>query len=295
MVKLLCEIEEIPANTFENCTKLTEVVLADSITAIGQSAFSGCTSLVNVPKFSELRKISRFAFSGCRNLRDFVLGSENTSVPAFAYRSCDSIESVTIPARIERIEDGAFAECGALSSVVFEAGNLSYIGSNVFYQCNKLTSISLPESLRIIADYAFYECRRLADISIPKNTAYIGENAFYETPWLKDNKDDFIVAGDGILVQYNGMASDIVFPDTVKRIHDFKFFNKYLIKSVTLPESVEIISTKAFVYKVTGKDSSGNETTAYRFRYLTVKGIAGSFAEQFSKREYYTWSPMKAK
>ena len=179
--------------------------------------------------------------------------------------------------------------------MTFEKGSLSYIGSNAFYQCNKLINITLPDTLRIIADYAFYECRRLADITVPQNVAYIGENAFYETVWLKDNKDEFIVAGDGILVQYNGMSSNIVFPDGIKRIHDFKFFNKYLINSVTIPESVEIISTKAFVSKITSTDSSGNETTAYRFRYLTIKGVSGSFAEQFAMREYYTWSPIKEK
>ena len=47
-----------------------------------------------------------------------------------------------------------------------------------FYDCDKLTSITISESVREIGDYAFSGCDNLTDITISKTVRKIGPYAF---------------------------------------------------------------------------------------------------------------------
>jgi hypothetical protein len=47
--------------------------------------------------------------------------------------------------------------------------SLKSIGGTAFYNCKKITSISLPDSLISIGDYAFYNCTNLTKIILPVN------------------------------------------------------------------------------------------------------------------------------
>ncbi len=62
-------------------------------------------------------------------------------------------------------------------------GNDTYpvtsIGNYAFYQCDRLTSVSLPNSIKDIQDYAFTACVALTGIEIPNSVSSIGNYAFY--------------------------------------------------------------------------------------------------------------------
>ena len=66
----------------------------------------------------------------------------------------------------------------SIRSAVVEEGvtGLSYCA---FFYLTELTEVSLPGSLRTIADMAFYGCRSLSEITIPAAVRSIGESAFY--------------------------------------------------------------------------------------------------------------------
>lgn len=74
------------------------------------------------------------------------------------------------------ISDHAFYECDNLTSVVIP-NTVKDIGEMAFYNCTHLTSATLPDSLKTIAKYAFYGCA-LTSISLPKAVTSIGEAAF---------------------------------------------------------------------------------------------------------------------
>ena len=100
----------------------------------------------------------------------------------------------------------------------------------------------MPESLNVLDEGVFTSCTKLSKIDIPNTVIYIGQNAFSGTNWLKAQSDEtFIVAGDGILVQYNGNAAHIVIPDTVKRIPDYRFESLS-----TEPESFTIPASECY-------------------------------------------------
>ena len=62
-----------------------------------------------------------------------------------------------------------------LSGVAIED---NYIGNNVFRDHEKLTSITLPESLELIGDAAFHNCDGLTSIDIPASVKRMEGNAF---------------------------------------------------------------------------------------------------------------------
>ncbi len=59
------------------------------------------------------------------------------------------------------------------------------IGTNAFNKKNKITSITLPNTLKYIGDVAFSECENLKKVNIPDSVTAIDRYAFYWCPNLK--------------------------------------------------------------------------------------------------------------
>ena len=86
------------------------------------------------------------------------------------------------------------------------------------------------------------------------------------------------------MVRYNGNSANIVIPETVKRIPDYRFADVTAeISTITIPSSVKYISKEAFAKLVSSSDSA-----SYQMRYLTIIGRKGFYAETFADHEYYT-------
>ena len=80
------EIVGIDEKAFSGNTKITSVVLPDTLTYLDVNAFQGCTALQNVSFPSSLTYIGPAAFEDCTALKD-----------------------VEIPASVETIEQSAFS------------------------------------------------------------------------------------------------------------------------------------------------------------------------------------------
>jgi hypothetical protein len=62
--------------------------------------------------------------------------------------------------------------------------SVTSIGDEVFYQCSKLTSVTIPNSVTSIGDEAFAGCSGLTSITIPNSVTKIGGYAFIFCPSL---------------------------------------------------------------------------------------------------------------
>ena len=79
--------------------------------------------------------------------------------------------------------------------------SVTLIGNDAFACCSSLKSVTIPKSVTTIESQAFYNCSSLTSITIPKTVTTIESQAFEETYWLNNNKDSFVIVGDGILLQ----------------------------------------------------------------------------------------------
>ena len=93
-----------------------------------------------------------------------------------------SATSVTIPETIDgypvtTIDDSAFYNCDSLTSITIP-DCVTTIYHSAFYDCDSLTNITIPDSVTAIGWYAFYSCGSLTSITIHNSLTYIGYGAF---------------------------------------------------------------------------------------------------------------------
>ena len=135
---------------------------------------------------------------------------------------------------------------------------VSTIGSAAFYANDNATSVTIPEGVETIGSSAFNGCMKLQTVNIPKSVWEICADAFTDTPWLQSfANEEFVTVGDSVLLQYNGNATSVVIPDTIKHI-GAAFVGNETIKSVVVPDSVYTIGHAAFSGSTVSRVELGN-------------------------------------
>ncbi len=72
---------------FDNCLKLKEIIVPDSVEYIGKGAFAG-SGIERVVLGKNIRKIEKFTFSGCKNLKEIVVRGEIWEIGEDAFYGC---------------------------------------------------------------------------------------------------------------------------------------------------------------------------------------------------------------
>ena len=120
------------------------------------------------------------------------------------------------------------------------------IGSDCFLRKN-MTSITIPEGVKVINSFAFKMCTGLTDITIPKSVEHIGIHAFDNTTWYKNQEETFVIVGSGSLVKYNGVSETVIIPENVTDIACEFGGGSVKVSSITIPDGVKYIAGNAFV------------------------------------------------
>lgn len=125
--------------------------------------------------------------------------------------------------QVTGIAANAFSNNSKITSITIPE-TVRTIGSNAFSGCVNLKTVVLSENLDRIEDSAFYNCRQLKEIEIPNTVSYIGPQAFY----------------------YCNNLQKINIPTNITTIYQGTFFQCYNIKEVTIPSNVRNIQPEAF-------------------------------------------------
>ncbi len=100
---------------FQNCPKLTSVVLPENVVTIGKNAFMDCESLTSVNIPDSVQSIGNSAFSDCGiesiHIPDGVAEIENCCFQRSA------LKSIILPYSVATIESGAFNMCKNLEKI----------------------------------------------------------------------------------------------------------------------------------------------------------------------------------
>ncbi len=227
---------------FNGCTSLTELILPDTVTYIGQEAFSGCTSLTSIQTYSRssagsnlgstasgylaVEEIEFRAFYGCTALQGVTLGEKPSgiggvrTVQSEVFMNCSNLRSVEIGSTVNWIEGGAFANCqaldGQLNGVKVRNNNVFFVQDGILYykesnRSNVLLLCPAGTPAGMLTDF-------------PDNVTQIRNQAFYGC---------------------RGLAS-ITIPGTVRTIGDKAFYDCIGLGNVTIPASVTAIGSEVF-------------------------------------------------
>jgi hypothetical protein len=162
-VVIPAEIEGIPvrvigSHAFQNLN-ITEVVIPNSVTTIGEGAFNECDSLTSITIPNSVTTIGEGAFRGYTSLASITIPNSVTTIGEGAFSGCGSLASITIPNSVTTIGNYAFYRCSSLTSITIP-NSVTRIGRSAFNECSSLTSVVLEEGANIDFDYAYDGCFR---------------------------------------------------------------------------------------------------------------------------------------
>lgn len=131
---------------FQNCEKLKDIVIPESVTEIRGNAFNG-TGLTSVTfKGNKLAKIGEDAFHGI-SLTNLVLPEGLTEIGDRAFSSSRTLKTLTLPTTIKKIGTEAFGYCDSLTTVTVPASVskiefVSLFGTHAFSNSDNLNLAS---------------------------------------------------------------------------------------------------------------------------------------------------------
>ncbi|MDR1216249.1 MAG: leucine-rich repeat protein [Treponema sp.] len=183
-------------------------------------------------------------------LADFKYEVRNEGITVTGYTGRS--KNVTIPGRIDNlpvtaIGKGAF-EGNRLTSVTIPNSVVS-IGEGAFEE-NRLTSVTIPDSVVYIGDRAFSD-NQLVSVTIGNSVTVIGETAFGKNK-LTAVAIPASVAAIGDFAFYKNRLTSVTMGNSITTIGEYVFSENQLT-SVTIPDSVTAIGRAAF---------SGNRLTS---------------------------------
>lgn len=157
-------VTSICHGAFDNCADLTSVSLPSTLKEIDSEAFYACSSLKAIVIPDSVERIGYAAFAGCTNLADITI-AESTWIDGkvFADTAWLAAQKAESPLVILNhiVLDGEDCE----GSVTIPDGTVE-IAMQAFEWNEKMTDVTLPESLAEINGYGLTDCSALTSVTI---------------------------------------------------------------------------------------------------------------------------------
>ena len=242
---------------FKDCTKLSSITIGKNVTSIGNSAFLGCpienaTMPTNAISYIPKEKLAKVVINGGENIKNN------------AFKGCSGLTSITIGNSVTSIGDRAFYGCKGLTSITIP-NSVTSIGQSAFAGCTGLTSITIPNSVTSIGNWAFEDCYNLIEVCNKSSlnivagnnsygyVGYYAKNVYTQEGGSKLSTDEngYMIYTDEaknemILVKYTGNDVELTLPNGITSIHNYTFYYCTGLTSITIPDSVTSIGRSAF-------------------------------------------------
>ena len=191
-------------NTFKR--KIIPVILLVALIAISVSlciSLSGCGEGTSGLKYMKIEGKNEYACVGGLDEKEWY----DSVTVASKYKGCP----------VTSIKEEAFKDCDRISRIILPP-TLKTIESYAFEDCGRLKSIDIPDSVTEIEDRAFAGCG-LTDITIPSGVTTIRGGTFAECALLKN----------------------VTLKEGVTTIKSFAFHKCYSLANISIPNSVTTI------------------------------------------------------
>ncbi|MBO5189319.1 MAG: leucine-rich repeat protein [Alistipes sp.] len=266
-------IKSLGSEIFYDCKALSGIDIPTSITQLPSYCFYNCISLTNIILPNSIKRINADCFYGCEKLSKIDLPESITAIGSEAFKY-SGLTEISIPDAVTEIWSYTFQNCKELGTVKLGA-NVKTIGSSAFGSCKKLSSITIPSSVRdieyhafsssgvsnVIIEYGvqrleggvFYDCDNLTSITLPNSIYEVGDQVF----------------------GYCDALTKVRLSDNITNIPygTFRFCNN--LAEIILPANLEEIDSMAFTRTF---NASGYYTRCYIYlRSTTPPTWLGSF------------------
>lgn len=200
-VELQSGVTTVGSSTFEDCIRLTQLILPDTLEDIPTSMANGCTSLESIDIPASVRTIGTTAFYECKSLRTVRFHGNNLtsiginafvdtpltrvelpdSVTTLEYNAFDGCKQLTyakLSKGLTALPNSLFQDCAALREVDLNGAAIRELGMSVFQGCASLETVRdlglaggvlvLPDTLNCpLPTGLFTGCKRLTSVTVP--------------------------------------------------------------------------------------------------------------------------------
>ena len=151
---------ETNAPWYEYSNSITKIVIGDGITSLGEWAFIKCLNLKELTMPITLNSVKSDAhptFAGCNAIEKvhFTCGNGGYAYNYAAYPVSNAWYQNT----------PWYQSRDTLTEIVFDDG-IKSIGSDAFRELN-ITAVNLPETVVYLGNHCFFDCTKLTDLTIP--------------------------------------------------------------------------------------------------------------------------------
>lgn len=191
----------------------------------------------------------------------FRIDSENNAAFLTGYEGADT--RLTIPSKVEGIPvkgigNGAFGSSAEKLEEVSIPEGVETIECNAFHYAKELKRITLPSTLRGISTLPINNCGKLEAIEVREGASSVCSvsgvlfskdrkkllycpSAIGDTYKIPDGTEEIVYGA------FEGTsAGTIIFPESLKKIGNYAFFDAAGLESLSLPEHLEYIGDCAF-------------------------------------------------
>jgi len=256
---------------------ITQVVMGNNVTSIGDYAFYKCKNLPTISIGKNVTKIGDDAFCFCSSLVSIVIPVGVDSIGNYAFSDCEGLKSLEVKNSNARCGHGILMYCKNIETIIGPADILNYPNAyipDLEYQPHTATSITITggeldetgcvsitnnykhlktldvsaTSNTTLSDEAFKDCYNLESIKLPSQIQYIPYMALAGCVNLKS----VVIPASVVDIDQRAFEdcrslSSVTFAGTsIQRIGSWAFYNAHQLTSLTLPQGVEEIGDGAF-------------------------------------------------
>lgn len=182
-------ITSIEKDAFKDCNFIKKIILPDTLLEIKKDAFQKCEDLkyINLP--NSLKHIEERLFDECDNLKyneyndGYYLGDDSNPYFYFKEPRKKGRSEITFHPNCKVIGYRAFKDSGLKSVSI--PNSIELIAKGAFEDCEDLKSVELSTSITSIEEDTFKNCKDLKSITIPDSVLSIGKDAFKKCESLK--------------------------------------------------------------------------------------------------------------
>lgn len=286
-----CNLEAIKSNAFANAESLESFNFPKTVTEIGRNAFTGCTSMATATfaEDADIQIIGAGAFADC-GLTSISIPKKVKTIEREAFRSCKVLNKIDVTEFTTEISPEAFKYCDNLTDINVSKKNEVYSSVDGYLLSKDKKELRifppgkansnftlLPPSIEKIGNYAFFDCTKLTNVTIPNKVTTIGERAF----GLCKNLNTITFLCDAMInpSNINQLENTMSFDDGSQAAEMFK--------NITINVRKELFSqydAEAFYKKFKG---IGQSFTEGREEYIAVSANAVDMLS--TKREDHTF------